>query len=181
MGMMENRKKKMICTALIALNLTVIWGNSLVKGENSDQMSSAILTWVNSFLGLDEAGAATLHYLIRKMAHFTEFACLGSLLAWHCRLSGETHPVIYPALLAMAAAVTDESIQLFTPDREPSLTDVWIDTSGAVTGIMLLLLGHHLMKKNILRNIFGGNNNEEDDFSAAGAGHGFVSGCLRRK
>ena len=147
MGMTENRKKKMICTALIALNLAFIWGNSLVKGEDSDGMSGTILTWVNSFLGLDEAGAAALHYLIRKIAHFTEFACLGALLAWRCRLSGETRPVLFPALLAMAAAVTDESIQLFTPDRGPRLTDVWIDTSGAVTGILLLALGHHLMKK----------------------------------
>ena len=145
--MTQSRKKKMICTALIVLNLAFIWGNSLVKGEDSDQMSGAILAWVNSILGLDEAGAAVLHYLIRKAAHFTEFACLGALLAWRCRLSGETHAVLFPALLGLAAAVTDESIQLFTPDRGPRLTDVWIDTSGAVTGIMLLLLGHHLLKK----------------------------------
>ena len=145
--MTGTRKKKLLCTALIALNLAFIWGNSLVKGEDSDSMSGAIMLWVNSFLGLDEAGAATLHYLIRKMAHFTEFACLGTLLAWRCRLTGESHPMLLPALLGMAAAVADESIQLFTPDRGPRLTDVWIDTSGVVTGILLLALGHHLIKK----------------------------------
>ena len=69
------------------------------------------------------------------------------LLAWRCRLSGEKHAAAFPALLAMAAALVDESIQLFTPDRGPRLTDVWIDTSGAVTGIMLLLLGHPFLKK----------------------------------
>jgi len=145
--MIALKKKKMICTVLIALNLAFIWGNSLVSGEDSGNLSGGIMAWVNSFLGLDETGAALLHHLIRKAAHFTEFACLGALLAWRCRLSGEKHAALLPALLSMAAAVTDESIQLFTPDRGPRLTDVWIDTAGAVTGIMLLLLGHHLMKK----------------------------------
>ena len=65
------QKKKMICTALIILNLAFIWGNSLISGEDSGNMSGGILVWINSFLGLDEAGAAVLHHLIRKAAHFT--------------------------------------------------------------------------------------------------------------
>lgn len=140
-------KKKTICTALLILNLAFIWGNSLVSGEDSGNLSGGILTWINSFLGLDETGAAMLHHLIRKAAHFTEFACLGMLLAWCCRLNGEKHATLFPALLGMAAAVVDESIQMFTPDRGPGLTDVWIDTSGVVTGILLLILGHYFWKK----------------------------------
>ena len=143
-------RKRMLCTALIVLNLALIWGNSLLTGEVSGNMRGGIMEWVNSFLGLYEAGSELLHHLIRKVAHFTEFACLGCLLAWNCRLRGEKHTALLPALLGMAAAVVDESIQLFTPDRGPSLTDVWIDASGVVTGIMLLLLGHHLMKKQIV-------------------------------
>ena len=140
-------RKKTISTLLIVLNLAFIWGNSLMTGEDSGNLSGGILAWINSFLGLDEAGAELLHHLIRKAAHFTEFACLGALLTWNCQLGGEKHTAILPALLGMAAAVVDESIQLFTPDRGPSLTDVWIDTSGVVAGMMLLLLGYHLMKK----------------------------------
>lgn len=140
-------RKRVISMVLIVLNLAFIWGNSLMTGEDSGDLSGGILAWINSFLGFDEAGAELLHHLIRKAAHFTEFACLGALLAWNCRLRGEKHTAILPALLGMAAAVVDESIQLFTPDRGPSLTDVWIDTSGVVTGMMLLLLGYHLMKK----------------------------------
>ena len=140
-------RKKTVSTVLILLNLAFIWGNSLVDGEVSGDLSGGILAWINSFLGLDQAGAELLHHLIRKAAHFTEFACLGALLAWNCQLRGEKHTAVLPALLGMAAAVVDESIQLFTPDRGPSLTDVWIDTSGVVAGMMLLLLGYHLMKK----------------------------------
>lgn len=145
--MMGKGWKKTLCVGLIALNLAFIWGNSLVSGEDSGAFSGGIVVWINSFLGLDEAGAELLHHLIRKAAHFTEFACLGALLAWYCQLSGEKHTASLPVLLGMAAAVVDESIQLFTPDRGPSLADVWIDTSGAVTGMILLFLGYYLMKK----------------------------------
>lgn len=146
--MSETRKRRNLCTALIAVNLAIIWGNSLMTGEDSGNLSGGILAWLNGFLGLDEGGAEMLHLMIRKAAHFTEFACLGALLAWRCRLTGERHTAAFPVLLGMAAAVVDESIQMFTPDRGPSLTDVWIDTSGVAAGIALMLLGHHLMKKN---------------------------------
>ena len=145
--MIRTERRKTLCTALILLNLAVIWGNSLVSGEDSGNLSGGVLAWLNSFLGLDESGAELLHLLVRKAAHFTEFACLGALLAWRGGMEGERHAAAFPALLGMAAAVVDESIQMFTPDRGPSLTDVWIDTSGAAVGIMLLLLGHHLWKK----------------------------------
>lgn len=145
--MITTRKRNTVCTLLLIANLAFIWGNSLFPGETSGDLSGGVLAWLNQFLGLDESGAEMLHLLIRKTAHFTEFACLGALLTWRCRLAGERHPAAFPVLLGMAAAVVDESIQMFTPDRGPSLTDVWIDTAGVAAGMMLLLLGHNLMKK----------------------------------
>ena len=143
--MMKNKKK--IALVLIALNLAFIWSNSMMNGTDSGNMSGGIMAWLNSFLGLAPEGEQMLHLLIRKAAHFTEFACLGALLAWYNLLKEEKHKIALPALLGMAAGLVDETIHLFTPDRGPSLTDVWIDTSGAVAGIMLLLLGHHLLKR----------------------------------
>ena len=144
---MTKEKKKKLAAILIGLNLAFIWGNSLMTGTDSGNMSGGIMAWLNRFLGLNEAGAEILHYLIRKAAHFTEFACLGGLLAWRSLLDEEKHIIVFPALLSLSAGLVDETIQLFTPDRGPSLTDVWIDTSGAVAGILLLILGHHLLKK----------------------------------
>ena len=139
--------KKKLFAVLIGLNLAFIWGNSMVTGTDSGNLSGCVLAWLNGFLGLDESGAEVLHLLIRKGAHFTEFACLGLLLTRYCHLGEEKHAVPLPVLLAMAAAVVDESIQMFTPDRGPSLVDVWIDTSGALTGAMLLFLGQKLTTK----------------------------------
>ena len=141
------RDRRKLSGLLVGLMLAFIWGNSLLTGTDSGNMSGGILQWLNSFLKLDLQRAEMLHHLIRKAAHFTEFACLGGLLAWRCSMDAQKHPFAFPALLSMAAGLVDETIQLFTPDRGPSLTDVWIDTSGAVTGIMLLILGHHLIKR----------------------------------
>ena len=141
------RKKKTFASILIALNLAFIWGNSLVTGTDSGNISGGIMAWLNSFLNFGPEGMEILHHLIRKAAHFTEFACLGALLAWRCSMEMQKHPIAFPMLLGMAAGLVDETIQLFTPDRGPSLTDVWIDTSGALAGIMLLILGHHLIKR----------------------------------
>jgi len=141
------KDKKKLAAVLIALNLAFIWGNSLRTGTESQDMSEGILDWLELLLHLRDYAPGILHHLLRKAAHFAEFACLGALLAWYSLLREEKHSIALPVLLAMAAGLVDETIQLFTPDRGPSLSDVWLDTAGAVAGIMLLLLGHHLKKR----------------------------------
>lgn len=143
-----NRRIK-TCVALIAVNLAFIWGNSLLPGEISGMLSD----WLASLLG----GGQVPHEgtgLLRKLAHFSEFGCLGFLLARLAHLKGERgHHLISLALLGgMTAACIDESIQLMTPDRGPSLVDVWIDTCGVATGIAALFVIYYL--KNM---ISGGN------------------------
>ena len=95
---MKRTKKRMIlCIAIIAAILTFIWGNSLCTGTESGAMSGSILQWINSFLRLGETGAEKLHFAIRKMAHFTEFACLGAALCWLFGMTGEKkwHPELF--------------------------------------------------------------------------------------
>ena len=147
--MIATRKRKNICTLLLIANLAFIWGNSLAPGEVSGDMSGGILVWINSILGLDESGAEILHTLIRKAAHFTEFACLGALLAWGCGMGGveKAYLVTTPLLGAMMAACVDETIQIYVEGRGSSLLDVWVDVGGGLTGIILVLLGHHLLRK----------------------------------
>ena len=143
------QKRKIISTLLICGNLAFIWGNSLMTGPESGNLSGGILSWLNSFLGLGEEGAEILHYVIRKAAHFTEFACLGALLAW--RFGMEHHKGIHLAVFSLfgglLAACTDETIQIFVDGRGSSLIDVWIDTCGTAAGIAIMEIGHHLRKK----------------------------------
>ena len=147
--MTATKKRKTICLLLTMANLAFIWGNSLMTGADSGALSGGILAWINSVLGLGEEGAEILHLLIRKGAHFTEFACLGMLLAWHSGMADVKGAALgaYPLLGGLLAACTDETIQIFVDGRGSSLMDVWVDTFGVLTGITVLLLGHHLRKK----------------------------------
>ena len=78
------------------------------------------------------------HGLLRKLAHFTEFASLGVILTWLTVLLSK--PAGLSLAAGFAAACIDETIQMFVPDRGPAFTDVLIDTSGVLTGLILLLL-----------------------------------------
>ena len=139
----------LLCRILLVLNLALIWGNSLLSGAESGQMSGGIMAFVMALLRIPESASELVHLMIRKLAHLTEFACLSVLISWHLRLVKEkkVHQMLLAVLLAMAAALVDETIQLYTPDRGPSLLDVWIDTLGAVLGMTAMQLGYHLRKK----------------------------------
>ena len=148
--MIRTKKRMALCAVLLIVMLSFIWGNSLRSGTDSGAMSGSVMAWINTFLHLSESGADTLHLVIRKIAHFTEFACLGALFAWLFgmlltkRLPGR----VLPLLCAFTAAGIDETIQCFIPDRGPSLWDVGLDTCGAAVGIVLLSVGYHIRKKN---------------------------------
>ena len=142
--MKRTDKRLRLSITLLICNLIFIWGNSLLPGE----ISGAFSDWVKSILARilpmgpdgDSGGG-----LLRKVAHFTEFAALGTLLAWlHGMLQkGKLRPFLW----GVAAASMDETIQCFVPDRGPAVKDVCIDSAGVLTGIILLWFGYNYVKK----------------------------------
>ena len=129
--MKRTSRRIRLCLVLLVFILMFIWGNSLLPGEVSARLSQ----WVKNFLshilpGIPSDPQAGGH-LLRKLAHFSEFACLGVLLAW----------------LYVLAACVDETIQSFVAGRGSSLLDVWLDTAGAAVGIICLLTGYHCYQK----------------------------------
>jgi len=142
--MIRTDRRLRICRVLLVLNLCFIWGNSLLPGE----LSGAFSDWVKGILALLLPGdglESSSGGLLRKAAHFTEFAALGGLLAW--RFAMMEKPVPGALFWGAMAACVDETIQRFVPDRGPSLMDVGIDTCGVLTGILLLHLGHFLIRR----------------------------------
>lgn len=142
--MIQTNRRLKLCTALLAANLIFIWGNSLLPGE----VSGAISDWVKAVIALvfrgdgEDTGSG---FLIRKLAHFTEFACLGALLAWYFGM--RRRPWALGFCLGAAAAAIDETIQIFVPNRGPRLQDVAIDCCGVLTGMILLHLGYTYFHK----------------------------------
>ena len=138
------KKRNALCCVLIALNLTLIWGNSTLPGGVSMELSDGFLALLSQGL---PALAVIGSILIRKLAHFSEFACLGLLLGWLLSPEGGFRGFAAPALLGTLAACVDETIQRFVPGRESSLIDVWIDIFGVCAGILLLRLGYRCIRR----------------------------------
>ncbi|MDY4490244.1 MAG: VanZ family protein [Candidatus Faecousia sp.] len=135
--------KRHLWTLLLAANLALIWGNSMLPGSRSQEVSDGFLrqfAFLPAFLG------AYGPKLIRKIAHFAEFACLGLLLAGFFRARGRS-AILPGALCGLLSACVDETIQMFSPGRSSSLADVWLDFAGVMTGIFLLHFGHILWTK----------------------------------
>ena len=148
--MIRKERRAFLWCALLMLNLFLIWGNSLLSGAESSQVSGGIMEFFMELFHLPAGFSDTLHLIIRKLAHFTEFACLSVLISLHLRRVEEkrVYQMLLAVLLSMVAALVDETIQIYTPDRGPSLKDVWIDTLGAVLGMTAVHLVCHLKKKN---------------------------------
>jgi VanZ family protein len=78
-------------------------------------------------------GLGTWDLVLRKLAHFAEYAVLGALLLRALRQA----PLA--VLVGSAYAATDEVHQLFVSGRHGSPLDWLIDTAGVVAGVAALL------------------------------------------
>ncbi len=81
-----------------------------------------------------------LHYFVRKAAHFTIYMLMG-ICAYNSVLM-LLQQLRFKALTALSVcvlyAVTDEIHQLFVPGRAFMVTDILIDSLGALIGMALL-------------------------------------------
>lgn len=129
---------------LVIAMLAFIWGQSLMPGDVSSMESEWFLTWVQPAVVFVQRLLARfgfvyeLSYLVRKMAHFSEYAVLGVLMYWlFVKPDGRSRYVL-PAGLCLASACVDEGIQIFAVERGPALKDVMIDFAGACAGILVM-------------------------------------------
>lgn len=136
---MKEIMKKWKWKILILLYLCFIYGNSLTPAVISSKESGYFLIKIQNFLagaGID-AWWLTEH-LVRKAAHFTEYAGLGFLLAMNT--GAGMAPVFCHLKQNLTAAFLmpfiDETIQLFVEGRSGQISDVWLDMAGIFAGVM---------------------------------------------
>ena len=143
----KTNQRLRLCIVLLVMNLVFIWGNSMLPGE----ISGAISHWVKSLLSsvLPDKPGGDDHGLLRKIAHFTEFGCLGLCLSWLVRMVRERkwEYWVLPLFAGFLVACVDETIQMFVPDRGPGIRDVAIDTAGVFVGIALFSLVYFMKNR----------------------------------
>ena len=126
-------KRQKIFLALMVLWLCVIWGHSMMPAENSGNESNFLSEWLMQYLPWMN------DFVIRKVAHFVEYAVLGGLLFGAFPQRGRI-AVIESVFAGFLAAFLDETIQLFSPGRSGQISDVWLDLAGFCLVQLLLRL-----------------------------------------
>ena len=124
---------------VILVYICFIYGNSLTPATISSQESGFLLDkfrGVMTSLGWEHLWLT--EHIIRKTAHFAEYAVLGGLMVKACGENGR-YRIFNRDVLTMIFMVPflDETIQLFVAGRSGQISDVWLDMSGAVTGTIL--------------------------------------------
>ena len=128
-----------VCMALGVVTL-LIWGNSMRTSTQSAQQSGSLLAFLTPWLtalGIQPEG---FHTILRKLAHFSEYGLLGVLWTMELWLGPHREKrrgAMERLSFCMLTAFLDETIQLFVPGRSGEIRDVWIDTAGAWTGIVI--------------------------------------------
>lgn len=129
---------------MVAAMLVFIWGNSLIPGDLSSMESEWFLSLVYPVIEraqqvlADFGHVYEMSFLVRKLAHFSEYALLGALMYWLFVKPNGRGRYVLPAVLCLAAACVDEGIQIFAIERGPALKDVILDFAGSCAGIIVM-------------------------------------------
>ena len=144
--------KLVLRLVLLLAVMTAIFLFSSQPSDESQKLSDEFLDMLKPVLNIlpEEADEGKI---IRKLAHFSEFMCMGMASAMFFSELFLYHPkrllrsAAVSAAMCVLYAFSDEIHQLFVPGRASRLTDVFIDSTGAMLGIALVLAYYMMMKK----------------------------------
>ena len=144
MNEIQKQKLRRFLRLLLIATIAFIWTNSILDKEQSASLSFGLTAWLRSI------GIPVDEHFVRKLAHFCEFGLLGCELTTLFWLRGglRFQSLCNSAFAALLTATTDETIQIFS-GRGSQLTDVLLDFSGALTGILCMSLLISLIEKRI--------------------------------
>ena len=142
--------RKHIFLILTLCWISVIFSFSLQNGSLSSLQSGFFSTRIHQFLLSMSINIekSTVSFIIRKLAHFTEFFILGCLVR-KSTLDIKDNRLLYIIFLV---PILDEFIQSFVPDRAMSVIDMGIDSMGIITGIVLITLIHTYISQKLIKN-----------------------------
>lgn len=135
-------KRTMIHICITLAVMLFIFIQSAMPGDMSGAESGIIVQFIAGLTGWNEEA---LSIIVRKAAHFTEYAVLGICLSVNMRDLQINWSVAW--LIGTAYAATDEFHQLFVPDRAGTLTDVLIDSAGVACGLLVYFIFVQIGKK----------------------------------
>ena len=147
-------KKRPVRYALLLIAvvwMALIFGFSAQSATESGGLSAIITKPLTNFIAsfaydMSPAQMLALYMrvdgAVRIAAHFCEYAVLGMLLTAVLRAFGIKN-ALWPWLVGLAYAVTDEWHQSYSPGRANEPKDVLIDAAGVLCGVAI----YHIIRK----------------------------------
>ena len=133
--------KKKYKLILVIIWMIFIFIMSVFDSNESANQSNLFVNFISKLF--DITNIQMLSFIVRKLAHFTEYLILGILVSnW---LSNYNSRLYLNIIICAIYAISDEVHQLFVPGRSCEVRDMLIDIFGAIAGILLFTI---LSKKN---------------------------------
>ncbi len=145
-----------ITLALVIGVMAIIFNFSSQNGETSANTSGNIVNFVikTFFPNFDSKTELeqiqlyeTVSFVVRKLAHFSEFAFLGFMLIVHTTVGEYMFRTPLSILIGVVYAMTDEFHQSFVGGRAMQITDVLIDSCGVITGVLFAIFVFFIISK----------------------------------
>jgi VanZ family protein len=141
--------------AILWTTLVLVGSGGWLSGERTGGILRALLALFGS-MPIEVLGV--LHFLLRKLAHLTEYGILAWLLY---RARGQTQTIWnfnwarFALLGVLMVATIDELHQHFVPTRVGSPADVLIDLAGGVLGLLIVrrLAMVHQSRSSVIVNV----------------------------
>ena len=130
-GIKPNKKAAAVFWILTALVLGLIFFFSAQNADESTVQSNFIIRLLSLITGDDSIS----DFIVRKAAHFCEFALLCFLFSFSFLYTYGRPKWILSLALTSAYAATDEFHQRFVEGRACQVMDWTIDSAGALAGL----------------------------------------------
>jgi VanZ family protein len=130
----------------LLLWMVLIWFASTrqFSALNTSKILRPLILWI--FPNLSEERVAAIHFFVRKLGHFSEYAVMGVLAArafvGSANACVKQHWFQVALILIVCYALIDEFHQSFVPGRTASILDSAIDVAGGLTALLVFLYWH---------------------------------------
>ena len=104
------------------------------NAANTSRIIGPLVLWL--FPNTSPETLASIHFVVRKIAHFTEYAILGFLAARAFRVHQRWF--LISLVLIVVYALFDEYHQSFVPSRTASIFDSFIDMAGGLSALIFV-------------------------------------------
>ncbi len=154
------KNKSPIAWRIVSLILLIGWMGLIFylshqNADNSSQMSSGLIEGLIKFFFPDisnntlESIVESLQFIVRKTAHFVIYAILG-IFSFMTFITYESINLSLRLALSLSVSMLyasgDEYHQTFIVGRSGELRDIFIDSLGALTGIIFALIIYKISK-----------------------------------